>query len=94
MQEPSAFLAVMGPRPRVDAWLRREARLADIGPWRRQILSLLAAVYLMASMPGLPADPETSAAFEARQWMFASFAALFGAAFFFLMTVISQGLSD
>ena len=88
MQEPSAFLAVMGPRPRVDAWLRREARLADIGPWRRQILSLLAAVYLM------PADPEASAAFEARQWMFASFAALFGAAFFFLMTVISQGLSD
>ena len=58
------------------------------------ILSLLAAVYLMASMPSLPADPEASAAFEAQPWMFASFAALFGAAFFFLMTVISRGLSD
>ena len=59
------------------------------------ILSLLAAVYVLASMPSLPTDPQVkSAAFQAQPWMFASFAGFFGVAFFFLMTVISQGLSE
>ena len=55
------------------------------------ILSLLAAIYVLASMPSLPADLQ---GFAAQPWMFALFAVFFGVAFFFLMTVISQGLSE